>query len=239
MKIHLAGLIFAMVFPAAMSLVQVLWGLGEGGQDHPLARFLYVAGKGVQVVFPLVFVWLVERRRPRVAAPTTAGLGLGVLFGLLVSAGMFLLYFGLLRGTAVFGDSPEKIRDFLARYGSATTGGFLVFALFISVPHSLFEEYYWRWFVFGGLRRHVPVAAAVAISGLAFMAHHVVILGFYLPGRFWTAAVPFSLCTAAGGMVWAWLYQRTDSLYGPWVSHLLVDLAIMVVGWDLLRPYLG
>ena len=73
-------------------------------------------------------------------------------------------------------------------------------ALFISVFHSLLEEYYWRWFVFGRLERSLPLAAAIGISSLAFMAHHVFVLAYYFPGRFWSAAVPFSLCVAAGGV---------------------------------------
>jgi uncharacterized protein len=43
----------------------------------------------------------------------------------------------------------------------------------------------------------------------------------------------FSLSVAVGGAFWAWLYQRTGSLYGPWLSHLLVDAAIFLVGYDL------
>ena len=81
--------------------------------------------------------------------------------------------------------------------------------------------------------RLVPVTASVALSSLAFMAHHVVVLWVYLPGGWWTAVVPFSLCVAGGGAVWAWLYDRTGSLYAPWVSHLLVDAAIFLIGYDL------
>ena len=38
---------------------------------------------------------------------------------------------------------------------------------------------------------------------------------------------------ATGGAVWAWLYERTGSLWAAWLSHLLVDTAIMAVGYDL------
>ena len=43
----------------------------------------------------------------------------------------------------------------------------------------LLEEYYWRWFLFGGLRRSMPVAAAVVLSSLAFTAHHVILLATF------------------------------------------------------------
>ena len=74
-------------------------------------------------------------------------------------------------------------------------------------------------------------------SSLAFMAHHVFVLAYYFPGRFWIAAVPFSLGVAFGGGLWAWLYHRFQSLYAPWVSHLLADAAIMVIGYDMANRY--
>jgi hypothetical protein len=40
---------------------------------------------------------------------------------------------------------------------------------------------------------------------------------------------------AAGGAFWAWLYQRSGSLVGPWLGHLLADAAIFTVGWQLVR----
>jgi membrane protease YdiL (CAAX protease family) len=32
-----------------------------------------------------------------------------------------------------------------------------------------------------------------------------------------------------------WLYHRSGSLLAPWVSHALVDAALVVIGWDVLR----
>ncbi len=44
----------------------------------------------------------------------------------------------------------------------------------------------------------------------------------------------FSLAVAVGGVIWAWMYEKTGSLYGPRVSHALVDTVIFIVGYDLL-----
>ncbi len=65
------------------------------------------------------------------------------------------------------------------------------------------------------------------------MGHHVIVLWVYFPGRFAAAVVPFSLAIAFGGAVWAWLYHRTGSLLGPWLSHAIVDFAVMAIGYDL------
>ena len=47
--------------------------------------------------------------------------------------------------------------------------------------------------------------------------------------------LPASLGVAVGGAAWAWLYERTGSVLAPWVSHLLIDATLFVIGWDLLR----
>jgi membrane protease YdiL (CAAX protease family) len=72
------------------------------------------------------------------------------------------------------------------------------------------------------------------MSALAFAAHHVIVLYVYFPGRLWTATVPFAFAVAVGGAIWAWLYDRHQSLAGPWIAHALTDVAIMAVGFDLL-----
>ena len=62
------------------------------------------------------------------------------------------------------------------------------------------EEYYWRWFAFGRLRRICPLWLAVAVSSGAFMLHHVVVLSAYVqPQYFWGVAFFFSLMVAAAG----------------------------------------
>jgi hypothetical protein len=107
-------------------------------------------------------------------------------------------------------------------------------ALFYSLLHSLLEEYYWRWFAFERLRQAMALWPAIVVSSLCFMLHHVVVLGLYFGwNNPWTWV--FSFATAMGGGFWAWLYDRSQSIYGPWFSHLLIDAAIFGVGYDLIR----
>ena len=37
----------------------------------------------------------------------------------------------------------------------------------------------------------------------------------------------------AAGVVWALLYYRSKSLWGPWLSHAIVDAGIFAIGYDL------
>ncbi len=228
------ALLFAMTFPSLMTWLYFQALAGGGGRINPVQQAVYVAGKMAQFAFPIVFVWLTSRRFPWPGRLRTAGLGLGLAFGLLVVGSMLLLYFGWLRDAEVLASTPRKLRQKLEEFGVATPGGFLALGVFIAAVHSLLEEYYWRWFVFGRLKELLPVATAIGLSSLAFMAHHVIVLDAYLPGQFWSGVLPLSLGVAVGGAFWAWLYQRSGSLLGPWLSHLLVDAGLFVIGWDLL-----
>src|SRR5262249_4272541 len=153
-----------------------------------------------------------ERHRLRPTMPSFKGLALGVGFGLAVAALVFAAYHAL-AGSRVLAETPEKIREKMLVFHADTAARYLFLGLFIAGMHSLMEEYYWRWFVFGELRRLLPVPLALALSSLAFMAHHVVVLRVFFPDHFLTATLPFALCVAAGGAVWAWLYQRTGTIY--------------------------
>jgi uncharacterized protein len=230
-----AALAFAMTFPTLMSWVYFVALAGEAGKPNPAVAAAFAAGKALQFSFPLLYVWWFDRAALRLGGPTARGLGLGLLFGLLVSLGMFALYALWLRDSPLATATPQLILAKLRDFGLATPLGFLGIALFISAAHSLLEEYYFRWFIFGRLRRFWSLWPSVAVSALAFMAHHVVVLAVYFP---WEVVVPFSLCVAVGGAAWAWLYERTRSLYAPWLSHLVIDVAIMTIGYDLVRAYL-
>ncbi len=174
--------------------------------------------------------WLQLRR------PHFSGLRPALYFALAVVILMLGVYFGVLRGSSLFAETPARLQRKLQEVGMDTPARYVLLALFVVAAHSLLEEYYWRWFVFGGLRQFLSLAPAMILSSLAFMAHHVVVLYVYLPGRFWSTALPFALAVAVGGAVWAWLYERTGSIWSPWLSHLLIDGAIFVIGWDLLWP---
>ncbi len=228
----------AVLFAASLpSLVIWLHFIVLSGDDvPPLLRFAVDAGgKVIAVAFPLLFMVLWERRRPQMTWPRRDGLLLGFGFGLAVAAGILALYFGWLRSSPLLRSAPTPVLAVLQQMGADQLPGFLVLAVFISVGNSLLEEYYFRWFIFGRLRAFLPLPAAIGTSALVFMAHHVILLSVYLPGQFWTLTVPFTLCIAVGGALWAWLYYRTGALYAPWLSHAVIDAAILVVGWDMMH----
>jgi uncharacterized protein len=228
------ALVFAAVLPSLMAWLYFFVLAGSPGPDA-LRQGAYGAGKFVQFAFPLVFVWFWQGGRPRPTWPRMAGVALGLGFGLAVAAGIFALYFGWLRDSSVLEGTPALLHHILDSFGVSGGPRYFALGIFYVTAHSLFEEYYYRWFVFGRIRAFLSLWPSVVLSSLVFMAHHVILLAAYLPGQFWTTVIPLSLCVAVGGGVWAWLYARTQSLYAPWLSHAIVDAELFAIGWGLLQ----
>jgi membrane protease YdiL (CAAX protease family) len=108
---------------------------------------------------------------------------------------------------------------------------FWAFAIFLSFANSLLEEVYWRWFLFGNLRRLLPPWPAHLLAGAAFSAHHFVAALKFFPLPLGLAA---GFAVAAGGVLWSRMMERQRSLAGAWVCHAAVDLGIMGIGYRLL-----
>lgn len=236
-----AGLLLVAVALVLPTLIAWLYFvvLATGGERNVRQQAVYAIGKVVQFGLPVLALLWIDRRWPTRPASWAAGLGLGVAFGAAAAAAMLALYLLKLRGTPLLAQTPARIVEKVRELGVDTPASYLALALFLSAMHSLLEEYYWRWFVFGRLREWLPAGLAVLVSALGFTAHHVIVLGVYFPGRLLTAVLPFALGIAVGGAFWAWLYGRSGSLLGPWLGHLLIDAAIFVIGWDLIRQGAG
>ncbi len=234
MKREMPWLVFACVYPTLLAWGYFLLLAGTG----PLQQAAYSLGKAAQLLLPIALMWWWQGRCPRPSRPRFAGLSLGLTFGLATVAAMLGLYHLWLKYTPLFETTPATVHNELISMGLATPARYLLFAFFLSIPHALLEEYYWRWFVFGRMRRHVSFRWACVLSSLGFAAHHVIILAVYLPGYFWIGVLPLSLAVALGGVMWAWLYERTESIYAGWLSHAIVDMGLFVLGYDMLRESL-
>jgi len=194
----------------------------------------YTISKCVQFALPLVWVLAVVRVRIRWRDAPRRGFGIGLVSGAAILALHLAIYYGYFRASPVLAEAPAQLEEKLVGLGATTLPRFVLLAVFIALIHSLLEEYYWRWFVYGRLRHRQGPLGANAIASLGFMAHHVVIIDAYIPREhFFTATLFFSFCVAIGGAIWAWIYEKTGALWGGWVSHMIVDIAIMITGYDM------
>jgi membrane protease YdiL (CAAX protease family) len=226
-------LLLALVYPTILTwtyFVQL------SGQEAWLQRTVYGFGKTLQFTLPVVWAFAVLGAKPQWRAPHARELAWGFAVGLLVMAGMCGLYLAL-KPQGVFDAAAEQVRAKIVDMRLQSVALYAAMGIFYSLIHSLLEEVYWRWFVYGGLRDRLPIVPSVIVSSLGFMAHHVIVLGIFFG---WSSPLTylFSLGVAAGGAIWAGLYERMHGLYGPWLSHLLVDAAIFLIGFDMVRSIL-
>jgi membrane protease YdiL (CAAX protease family) len=233
-KLQWFGVIFAIVFPTISTWAYfVLSDRFSAGTQQAI----YLVVKIIQFAFPLVWVWAVLRTPLRLSRPNSRGLALGAVFGICVVGAGWVMFDTVLRDTTAIADAAPRIHEKIAQFGIDSVAKYTVLAVFYSLIHSLLEEYYWRWFVFRELRQLIPLWPAIVVSALAFMGHHVVVLGQFFVELPWLAWL-FSSAVAIGGVFWAWLYERSGSIYSTWLSHLIIDAGIFWIGYELIRQAL-
>ncbi len=206
-------------------------------------RVLYGASKVAQGSLPLIGWWALDmRRRPAWSGRRSGWLraaAAGIVSGIVLGGPVLAAYAaGPLRAWLPLDEAAARIHTLLVDFGAATPARYLLLALGLSVAHSLFEEYYWRWFLLGQLRERLPFALALTLGSLAFASHHWIVVDSFLGGEHRVLTTLVTLLVAAGGGLWGWLFHRHRTLLAPWLSHLLVDGALMLVGWQLIKDVL-
>jgi len=228
------ALVFACLFPTFATWLYFIQ-LADTGW----AMYAYATTKVIQFAFPAVWVLVIERSgwgRPLLgpAKPVRGGMGWGLLSGLAILAVALAVWRPILAASPAFERAPAAVAAKVASFGIDSGAKFLLLAAFYSLIHSFLEEYYWRWFVFGRLRRGLPFGAAAVASSLAFTLHHVLVVGQFL-GSFGLLTFLVALVVTGAGLLWSWLYERTGRLACPWLSHALGDAALMWIGYQMWR----
>lgn len=190
-----------------------------------VAQSIYTATKILLVVWPLV--WITQLKTQFNLKPNRLSLAYGILPGI-VGAGTILSVFFFYQD--YFTQFSPTLIEKIAALNLTSPIIFILFALFLSLIHSLLEEYYWRWFVFTGLKQRFSPIVAGIIGSIAFAGHHYIILSQFFP---LPITLLFGTLVGVGGAWWCYSYHKTGTLFGNWMSHALIDAAIMVVGFVL------
>ena len=201
-------------------------------KEASISKPIYIGTKIFTVFWPVIATLLIFRQRLGIGGASSAqhrhSLLPGLLIGLAILAVMVIWMSSPWSEFILAGGSG--VRDKVRSLGFLDH--FIPFAIFITVFHSFIEEFYWRWFVFGNLRRVVPLPLAHGIAAVGFAAHHLVVTCQYYP--FWFA-LGLAICVGIGGLIWSLLFQRYNSLLGPWICHLCVDAGLMWVGYQMIH----
>lgn len=210
------GILPALGFQMLGAALYFLW-------DSSYSEGIYALTKLTLVLWPLL--WLKSFRKIVSVKKRSAALSLGLVSGLLMA--------GLILGAYALGLSPngEAIAMKMASFSLSSPQLYILFALFLSLLHSLLEEYYWRWFVFNGLQIKFSWTWAAIIGSAAFAGHHYFILSEFFP--LWLTLI-LGTGVGVGGFIWCWIYKKTGSLWSVYLSHVCVDAALMGIGYVIL-----
>jgi len=222
-----AALALALLVPAPTLGALAAFVLAPG----PLGQAVYFACKVWIAALPFVWLVRVERGRPSLSplprGRRASALGAGALLGIALAAAVAL-------GYELFGRElldADRLRAVLASAGLGTRARYLAFGAYLIFVNSLVEELVWRWFVFRRCEELLPSAVAVVASAASFTLHHALV--FHV--QFGAAAGALaSAGVFAGGIVWSWCYLRWRPIWPGYVSHVVVDLAGLAIGWRLL-----
>lgn len=223
-RLFLFGLMPALVFQVIGAFFYFdIW------PTQVLGKATYLATKILLLIWPLLWWKSLStplRLRPqKILFESLYGLG----SGLLLSLCLLLIFFVLPNKELLSTQIHSKAEAYL----DLNLGFYIIFSIFLSLGHSLLEEYYWRWFLGKGLQSkgNYSLWTALILTNAAFSAHHFIVLNALveLP---W--AIFGTIAVFLAGITWSLLYEKTNSIFASWLSHACVDATIMAIGYSLL-----
>jgi membrane protease YdiL (CAAX protease family) len=196
-------------------------------RDTVPGAVIFGLAKAWLLAFPLIWLLFVERKPISFSPARKGGLWVGAGLGLLISAVIYATFL-LIQSTLI---DPAELREYVAGKGLDKIGNYLLAAVAVCGVNAVLEEYVWRWFVFRRCEDLMPKFVAVLASAAMFTAHHVVVLTAQFD---WPIVLLGSSGVFIGGAVWSWCYLKYRSIWPGYVSHVLVDIMIFVIGYRLI-----
>lgn len=214
-------LVFGLTAPTVLQLLSHII------QAEPLiSNTAYIISKLLFVIVPIIY-WTISRPAPKQKSEQM--LMFSIFTGLLFAATIFGVLNQFIEEIKPLGN---KIYQTLSNIG--LTKNFLIYSLGIIIFNSFLEEVYWRYAVFGGLKKFFSGFLAAIISSLGFAAVHLVLFISFFEIS-WIILLLTSL-TFLFGMYWSWLYHKSNSLLSVWVNHLLVNIPLFYIEYLVIFP---
>lgn len=153
-------------------------------------------------------------------------LRLGVLLGGLAFT-IILIAYWLLEG---FLDTDAILYDIQVRSG-ITPEIFIFIGLYITFGNSLMEEFYFRGFLFLNLYKSGSKLFAHVFSSLLFALYHTAIFATWF--NVWLMLLAL-IGLFIAGILLNWLNTYSQNFLNSWIFHILADIAIILIGLNLM-----
>lgn len=125
----------------------------------------------------------------------------------------------------------SNIKDNLLEKEKITKDTFLYVALYISFINSLLEEIFFRGFIFGEMKNQGFRKLGYIVSPVLFALYHIAIIDswFTLP-----IFLLFTIGLVGVGIVFNYIYERSNTFIGPWLIHIMANFGINTIGFIML-----
>lgn len=163
---------------------------------------------------------------------TLRGFLWGVSLAILLGGGT-LLSFHLLGDTFLRDNAVAQV---LVDWGVTSTNLSWLF-WFMVLINGPAEELFWRGFIHTRLQSMPNRRLALILPSACYASYHGVTVFLFL-SSVWVAGF-FLLNIFAVGLFWAWLRERTDSVWPSLISHGAASAAYMIVAMPLLDQISG
>lgn len=118
-----------------------------------------------------------------------------------------------------FSNIAEQLKTY-----NVTKSAYPLVALAIIFINPFLEEYFWRGFVFRVFDKY----STGYWTGILFAFHHVIIVAGWFN---WWQFLLVTLFLAIIGMLFNFIYKKTESIYASWIIHTIGDIVIVLIGY--------
>lgn len=193
----------------------------------PIGQGVFLLSKIWLFLFPVVWLFVIEKKRPAKVRTAPGGFRMGLISGLAISG--FVLGAAILMGRHYI--DGDFFRDMMTQAGlnkKTVYVGAMLYWIFIN---SVLEEYVWRWFVVRQFSVLCKPTGAILLSAAGFTLHHILAMQVYFS---WSLSLACALFIFIGGTWWSWMFLRYKTIWPGWLSHALVDIAVFGYGYTLI-----
>lgn len=220
-----SSLALVLILPAPLLGIFALLYIPSIG-DVKIGQGIWLFLKVWLIVLPVLWLLYIDKGKLSWSPSDSKGVIAGLLWSIPVGLILFMTYW-ITQGILIDSDAKQIIEEM----GISSLTTFLIFAVAMSLGNSLMEEYVWRWFVFSKFKVLVGVWPAIVLSALFFTVHHIIILWNF--GSLWLVFLG-SVGLFSGGIIWAWLYNKYNSIWPGWICHVTADSVIMWITWEII-----
>ena len=220
-NLALLGLILVAIAPSVSVITGFAFKAGI------LAIFVFIFTKVWIFGLPAFWYLRIEKGEKSLSLPENGGWKVSTLLGVGMLIVIFIAYLSI-------GDKllrADELTEILDGVGLTVAWKFALAIIFWVFINSVLEEYVFRWFITSKIEQLIGgVWIPIFLSAGIFTIHHTIALAFFIDplGNFIA-----SLGVFIGGAIFSWLYMTYRSIWVAWVAHAIADIAIFIIGWNM------